>query len=283
MSVRQLVAGFCSGRTLEEKYIKLAYNYAVRLSGNGIGGIYGGGSRSMMGAYAKGFADNGGYVVGIATEATLALEAEHNDMPVLNELIMCAEREERTRMMVGKSGVVTILPGGLGTFEEFLYALLHSDRPIILANIDGFFDGAIDQTETILEKFYDPAKRPENLYHVVHSENELFERTIDVMGITVARQDYLVLPPAVTRETWAIAPCNLDQFYQHLFRIVSVQIGEIRSTGQNINFVSKANFFNGMKSFFDHLIEHKFIIEDSLINRIKFPGERGQARWEVRG
>jgi uncharacterized protein (TIGR00730 family) len=63
----------------------------------------------------------------------------------LTELIVVKTMHERKKMMFDRSEAFVILPGGAGTLDEMLEMLtwkqlgLHS-KPIILANIDGYWD-----------------------------------------------------------------------------------------------------------------------------------------------
>jgi uncharacterized protein (TIGR00730 family) len=257
-----LVAVFCSGRIKDQQYLNLAYSFSKKLAENNIGVIYGGGSRSMMGESAKGQYENNGYVVGVVTEITKALEAPVN-LP-LNQETMCKEREERTSIMVNKSNAVVCLPGGLGTYEEFLYSLLNSKKEIILLNSNGFFDSAIAQTETILDKFHDKNKRPENLYRVLDNIDDainlcLKSNTIDRLPYTTEAQS-----SSTFHNKRAINPQDLKSFYSDIFNIVSVQIGEKKSRGQSLNFSNENGFFNDLNNWVKELRQKGFITEKFL-------------------
>ncbi len=61
------------------------------------------------------------------------------------ELIVVEDMHQRKQLMFAKSDAFVALPGGLGTLEEFVEQLTWSQlgrhaRPIVLANIDGFWD-----------------------------------------------------------------------------------------------------------------------------------------------
>ena len=67
---------------------------------------------------------------------------------------------ERKKLLEEKSDATIVAPGGIGTYEEFLRFYLESlkriDRPIVLYNIDGYYDKMKALLEyTAEEKFMD--------------------------------------------------------------------------------------------------------------------------------
>ena len=63
----------------------------------------------------------------------------------VDELIVTADMHERKRLMFERSDAFVALPGGIGTLEELVEQLTWSqlgrhDKPIILANIEAFWD-----------------------------------------------------------------------------------------------------------------------------------------------
>ena len=62
-----------------------------------------------------------------------------------HELVVVDNMHQRKHLMFMKSDAFVALPGGLGTLEEFVEQLTWSQleqhqKPIVLANIDGFWD-----------------------------------------------------------------------------------------------------------------------------------------------
>ncbi len=98
--------------------------------------VYGGGSQGLMGAVASSCRDAGGRVVGIITERLKEAELfdEAND-----ENIVVRTMRERKQMLEERSEAFLILPGGLGTLEEFFEVLVgrllgEHAKPIALVN-----------------------------------------------------------------------------------------------------------------------------------------------------
>jgi uncharacterized protein (TIGR00730 family) len=135
-----------SGHGLNPSYKAAAATLGRTLAENKIGLVYGGGSLGLMGEVAKATLDHGGQVTGIIPEFLMSKEKalEH-----VTELIVTTDMHERKRLMFEKSDAFVALPGGIGTLEELVEQLTwaqlgrHS-KPIIVANIDGFWTPFLD-------------------------------------------------------------------------------------------------------------------------------------------
>jgi uncharacterized protein (TIGR00730 family) len=109
------------------------------LAAAGVTLVFGGGSVGLMGAVADGCRSGGGRVIGITTK--LLVELEQAD-PRCDELEVCDTMRERRKRLLELADGVLVLPGGLGTLEEFFEALVgrqlaEHGAPIGLVNIDG--------------------------------------------------------------------------------------------------------------------------------------------------
>jgi uncharacterized protein (TIGR00730 family) len=108
--------------------------------------IYGGGSTGLMGRLAEGALSEGGRVIGVLPQFMDELEWGHQS---LTELRVVADMHERKRFMLETSDAVVALPGASGTLEELFEAItwkrlgLHT-KPIVMVNINGFFDPCIE-------------------------------------------------------------------------------------------------------------------------------------------
>ncbi len=115
------------------------------LAKSGITLVYGGGSPGLMGKVANSCMDAGGAVIGIIPDHILKLEVRHNQ---LTELHVVDNMHTRKMMMADKADAFVIMPGGLGTLDEafeimtWKYLGVHN-KPIIIANIDGYWDPLI--------------------------------------------------------------------------------------------------------------------------------------------
>ncbi len=108
----------------------------------GIDIVFGGGHVGMMGALADGALAEGGRVVGVIPEHLETREVGHRGV---SDLIVVDSMHTRKRRMFELSDAFCILPGGLGTLDETFEIItwkqlgLH-DKPIVLVNLEGFWD-----------------------------------------------------------------------------------------------------------------------------------------------
>ncbi len=111
----------------------------------GIEIVYGGGRVGLMGLVADAAIAAGGKVTGIIPNHILEMEVAHQ---TLSELVIVENMHQRKMAMFQRSDAFIVLPGGLGTLDEAFEILtwkqlgLH-DRPVILANIEGYWDGLL--------------------------------------------------------------------------------------------------------------------------------------------
>jgi uncharacterized protein (TIGR00730 family) len=146
----------------------------ARAVGAGIGTmgcnlVYGGGDLGLMGDVAKSAQEAGAQVQGIIPAFLQALE---NIAPVSPEdkLIVTPHLQERKALMLQMSDAFMILPGGLGTFDEFFEVATEAQlgvhkKPIIVVNADGFFDALDAMLSQIVAKGFAQPSILE-LYHL---------------------------------------------------------------------------------------------------------------------
>ena len=111
------------------------------LAAEGITLVYGGGGVGLMGLVANAALDNGGRAIGIIPNFLLQREAGH---PALTETVVVETMHERKLQMFERSDGFLILPGGIGTLEEFFEVLswrtlgLHN-KPIVIIDLGGYW------------------------------------------------------------------------------------------------------------------------------------------------
>jgi uncharacterized protein (TIGR00730 family) len=143
MSSIKAVCVYCgSGPGSNPKFVETARVFGSILAKNNVRLVYGGGSIGLMGAIAESVVDNGGQVTGIIPEFLKARELMFRRA---QELIVTRDMHERKRLMFERADAFVALPGGIGTLEELVEQLTwaqlgHHKKPILIANIDGFWD-----------------------------------------------------------------------------------------------------------------------------------------------
>lgn len=103
--------------------------------------VYGGGGVGLMGVLANANLKAGGKAVGVIPRFLLEREAGH---PELTETVIVENMHERKLQMFDRSDAIVVLPGGLGTLEEFFEVLswrtlgLHA-KPIVIVDLGGYW------------------------------------------------------------------------------------------------------------------------------------------------
>ena len=135
---------FCaSSSTLDRKWLDLATRTGRELAARGHSLVSGGGCVGMMGAVADGTRAGGGHTLGVIPQSLVDLEVADT---AADELIVTTDMGSRKDLMIEHSDAFITLPGGLGTLDELFEVWttatldLH-DKPIILLDPDGFYDG----------------------------------------------------------------------------------------------------------------------------------------------
>jgi len=143
----------------------LAAGLGKLLSAHDITLVYGGGGVGLMGVLANSVLDTGGRAVGIIPRFLLEREAGHPD---LHETVVVETMHERKLQMFERADAFVILPGGIGTLEEFFEVLswrtlgLHT-KPIVILDLDGYWQ----PLETLLRSVVDGGfAAPTHLDHV---------------------------------------------------------------------------------------------------------------------
>ena len=104
--------------------------------------VFGGGSPWLMGETAKAAREAGTPVEGILPGFLRDVEpplAEGETTEIVNDLFV------RKQQMIDRSDAFIVLPGGLGTYDEFFEVLTAAQlgvhaKPIVLVNVKGYFN-----------------------------------------------------------------------------------------------------------------------------------------------
>ena len=148
-----------------------AFVEATRATGRemarrGIGLVYGGGHRGLMGVIADSVLDAGGEAYGVIPQALVDLEVAHTG---LTELHIVTSMHERKAKMTELTDAFVALPGGIGTFDELFEAwtwnaLGYHAKPFALLNVAGFWDNLVELMDHVTAGgFISPARRAQLL------------------------------------------------------------------------------------------------------------------------
>ncbi|HEY7112291.1 MAG TPA: TIGR00730 family Rossman fold protein [Thermoanaerobaculia bacterium] len=151
------VCVYCSSSDSRNTAVEQEIRFFGReLAQRGVGLVYGGSSRGLMGALADEVLSAGGKVVGVIPKALEGRESAHRGLTELQVVSTMHEREQR---MFDLSDAFVAFPGGFGTMEEIIEMLtwkqmgIHG-KPIVIANIGGYFDPLLAQFDAAIRNKY---------------------------------------------------------------------------------------------------------------------------------
>lgn len=147
------VAVYCSSSdAADDLYRKDAASLGTSIGRGGHELVYGGGNIGSMGVLAEAATDSGARVVSVIphffNDQGLTYSAS-------DEILITDDMQQRRREMWQRADGAIALPGGYGTLEEFSEVLVLNqldliDKPIVLANLDGFWDSLLQQFEKMV-------------------------------------------------------------------------------------------------------------------------------------
>lgn len=154
------IAVFCgASEPHNEHFTTAAQQLGKSISACGHTLVYGGSNLGLMGTVSSAALQQNGYVVAIIP--TLFSDKIINSQKV-SELIKVRNMAERKERMLAMCDMFVALPGGIGTIDEVVEVMVanqlklfgaaegkHIVKPVILLNIDSFFDNFISHIEHI--------------------------------------------------------------------------------------------------------------------------------------
>ncbi len=154
---------FCgSSLGAEKEFESEASLLGQSLAAQNITVVYGGAKIGLMGAVSKAAMKAGGKVIGIIPTFLLKKEVVNED---ISELITVESMHERKMKMHDLCDGFIMMPGGIGTLEEFFEILTWAQlgrhqKPIGILNTNGYFDALLDFMNSMIDKQF---LRPVNL------------------------------------------------------------------------------------------------------------------------
>lgn len=169
------VAIYCGsqmGGNIAYKEAALEIGHELATAGHTI--VYGGSKIGLMGVMANAALAANGRIIGVMPEHLQKQELAHEQ---LSELHVVDTMHTRKAKMIDLSQALVALPGGCGTLDEYFEAFtwaqigLHH-KPVILYNVDGFYDALIMHFTRMMEEGFIKAEQ-QALLHVVTTTKQL--------------------------------------------------------------------------------------------------------------
>lgn len=176
MSKIRTVCVYCgSGPGTNPRYVEAALSFGRILAQNNVGLVYGGGSVGLMGAVASSVLEHGGHVTGVIPDF---LTSRERPLRRIKDLIVTRDMHERKQIMFERSDAFVALPGGIGTLEEVVEQMTWAQlgrhaKPIMLANIDGFWDPLLALLDHMRDLAFIRAELAVNVLTASHVEQML--------------------------------------------------------------------------------------------------------------
>ena len=176
MNVEKVCVYCASSSQIAEKYFIAAQELGRLLAENSIDLVYGGGARGTMGSLADAALAAGGTVIGVMPKFMVDLEWAH---PEIHELMITDTMHERKAKMIEDVDAVVALPAGSGTLEELVETLTMKRlglflKPIILVNLDGFYNSLIEQYQRFIDEHFMDSRHTA-LWSVVQQPNQVLD------------------------------------------------------------------------------------------------------------
>ncbi|MFE9999043.1 LOG family protein [Streptomyces avermitilis] len=136
---------FLSAADLDDRYTRPAREFAELLGKGGHTLVWGGSDVGLMKVVADGVQEAGGRLVGISVDFLAAKARAGAD-----EMVIARDLAERKALLLERADAVVIMVGGTGTLDEATEILElkkhgHTDKPVVLLNTAGFYDGLKEQ------------------------------------------------------------------------------------------------------------------------------------------
>lgn len=143
MSDVETLCVFCGSSPGDDPaFADAATRFGTAVAERGLELVYGGASVGLMGVVADAALTAGGRATGVITESLAGHEIAHE---TLSDLHVVSTMHERKALMSELSDAFVMLPGGFGTYEEFMEAVTWAqlgihEKPCGILDVDGFFD-----------------------------------------------------------------------------------------------------------------------------------------------
>lgn len=184
------VCVFCSASDrVSDRYRAIASELGSRIGERGWRLVYGGGSLGLMGEVARGALSRGGRVMGVIPHRLAEIEVM---LPDVLDLVRTDSMRQRKEIMDGASDVFVVLPGGIGTLEELVEILTlkqlgFHERPVVILDADGYWDGLLAQIDKMVALEMAPPKTL-SLFDAVTDVDDAMALLVACEGATNARE-----------------------------------------------------------------------------------------------
>lgn len=150
------VCVYCASGPSHRELLDLATHVGASIADRGWTLVSGGGNVSAMGAVAGAARAHDGRTVGVIPKALVHREVADVEA---DELIVTDTMRDRKKVMEELADAFLVLPGGIGTLEEFFEAwtagsLGMHDKPLVMLDPFGHYDGLLAWIRGLVDTGY---------------------------------------------------------------------------------------------------------------------------------
>ena len=165
-----------SNKGRDPRHAALAGALGAEMAARGITLVYGAGGIGLMTEVADAVLAAKGRVIGVIPDHLARAEVQHGG---LSETILVDSMHQRKEIMFNRADAFAVLPGGLGTLDEFFEILtwrqigLH-DKPVVILESGDYWAPLRALLDAVVAQGFAPPSA-HRLYHVATSVAQLFE------------------------------------------------------------------------------------------------------------
>ncbi len=164
--------------TIDKKYIEITEEMGKQMVSRGHSLVFGGGGNGLMGAAARGVKSAGGKILGVIPRFFDAEDIEAV-CDFCDEMMQPETMRERKQLMEDNADAFIVVPGGIGTYEEFfeiltLKQLCRHQKPIAIYNVMGYYDSLYAVMKQAIEKNF-IKENCLDLFKITNNLEELFD------------------------------------------------------------------------------------------------------------
>ncbi len=172
-----------SSSRIDPAYIKAAGELGTVFASEGVHAVFGGGGIGLMGVFADAMMAGGGSVTGVIPGFMMDEGWGHSGV---SDMVVTPDMSERKKTIFAMSDAAVALPGGVGTLEELtevitLKQLGQFNKPIIIMNVNGFYDHLIEFFEQMYRGNFIRLEH-KDIWQIVTTAGEVLPAIVNYTG-----------------------------------------------------------------------------------------------------
>jgi len=172
-----------SSSRIDSAYLEAASELGTVFAREEVHAVFGGGGIGLMGILADSMLAAGGKITGVIPGFMMDEGWGHAGV---SDMIVTADMSERKKTIFAMSDAAVALPGGVGTLEELtevitLKQLGQFNKPIIIVNVNGFYDHLIEFFEHMFRGNFIRLEH-KDIWQIVTSAEEVVPAILNYTG-----------------------------------------------------------------------------------------------------